>query len=618
MARVNQNQPYTASAPAVSQTKKTGQSGQPATSDDNVFRLPHVSRFNTGQKVASLTVGLLLIILAGLFSLRLAYGQRIYPGVWGSGIYLGGLTKQEALSLLDKQTSTFVETPLFIAQDSSTTKINLHDINLDYNNNATVEQAYSQARRGNIFDQFAQQIMLMAGSGDKTQSSLDYDSAKLAAGILPIYEKAAVPVKNTSLDYSDGKLKIEPGQSGQRLDLSALLLELEQHFRTLDIKQIKTEPILIKPLVNEKTIQANQAALNNYTAVPLKLTAEGKSWEVGAKEIISWLSYPNAERTTVRRVTTLESFYPPVEKQAEVDFDQVQIRRFLGDIAGQINVDAQDAQLTIEGDRATVFKQSRDGKKLDIDKSTAAILASLNASGLENRAAALHVNVTKADVNDENINNLGIKELLSEGVSYFPGSSAARLTNVRVGASKFNGVLLKPGQTFSFGGILGDVGPEQGYAKSYVILDGKQGTDYGGGLCQVSSTAFRAALLAGLPIVERHNHAFAVSYYTEPFGVPGVDATIYYPQVDFKFKNDTGAHILVQTEMKGTTLKFKFYGTKTKSGAIRGPQFISGSNDANQPSHTVFWRDVIVNGQVTKTDTFNTWYKSALDYPHVD
>jgi vancomycin resistance protein YoaR len=134
----------------------------------------------------------------------------------------------------------------------------------------------------------------------------------------------------------------------------------------------------------------------------------------------------------------------------------------------------------------------------------------------------------------------------------------------------------------------------------------------------VSSTAFRAALTAGLPILERVNHAFAISYYTAPYGVPGVDATIYYPPVDFKFRNDTDAHLLIQTEMIGTTLKFRFYGTKKKEGVIRGPYFVSGSSDVNQPSQTVFYRDIKVNGQVTKTDTFNTYYQSALKFPKPD
>jgi len=98
--------------------------------------------------------------------------------------------------------------------------------------------------------------------------------------------------------------------------------------------------------------------------------------------------------------------------------------------------------------------------------------------------------------------------------------------------------------------------------------------------------------------------------------VPGVDATIYYPSVDFKFKNDTGSYILIQTIMQGTTLKFDFFGTKTKTGNIRGPQFVTGSSDATQPSHTVFYRDVLdLAGNVTKTDKFDTYYKSSKDFP---
>ncbi|MEO7617987.1 MAG: VanW family protein, partial [Candidatus Saccharibacteria bacterium] len=177
-------------------------------------------------------------------------------------------------------------------------------------------------------------------------------------------------------------------------------------------------------------------------------------------------------------------------------------------------------------------------------------------------------------------------------------------------------VLLAPGEQFSFGKILGDVGAEQGYKPELVILGDHEEKQYGGGLCQVSSTAYRAALLAGLPINQRYNHSFAISYYTAPYGVPGVDATIYYPQVDFKFTNDTGNYILIQTHMEGTTLTFDYYGTKVKSGQIRGPYFITGTTDNKQPSTTVFYRDVLdLAGNVIKTDTVNTHYESSDKYP---
>lgn len=531
---------------------------------------------------------------------------------------MGGLTKDEAKKLLDEQTAKYIDTPLYIASETGTVKVDLRAIDLTYDNQALVNQLFDQGRSGNILSQLEGQISLIFGSGEKDSSLASYSAEKLSIALDELYDKSASPASNAIVAYTDNQLNIEPGKSGQRLNLGSLILDIDDHIHTLNIKQINAAVITTEPLVSNATIAANKTTIEQYTSKPLKITGAEKSWDVAPKDIISWLKYPSATITKVSNTPIMLSFYPSATPVVQFTLDKSDIKSYLGGIASQINQEAQDAQLTIDGDKATVFKQSRDGKKLDVDKSADAIFAALTSADSTNRTVALNVNVTKAAVSDDNINNLGIKELLSEGVSYFPGSSAARLTNVRVGAAKFNGVLLKPGDTFSFGALLGDVGPEQGYAKSYVILDGKQDTDYGGGLCQVSSTAYRAALLAGLPIVERHNHAFAVSYYTEPYGVPGVDATIYYPQVDMKFKNDTGAHILIQTEMKGTTLKFRFYGTKTKSGVIRGPQFVSGNSDANQPSHTVFWRDVMVNGNVTKTDTINTYYKSALDYPHIN
>ena len=268
----------------------------------------------------------------------------------------------------------------------------------------------------------------------------------------------------------------------------------------------------------------------------------------------------------------------------------------------------------MQAGKLTVTRASIEGLKLDQDAAVEVITTAVGLSGSRN--LKLKAAVTQADVREDNLDQLGIKELISEGQTFFPGSPSTRLTNVRAGANRFNGVLLKPGEVFSFGALLGDVGPQTGYVPELVILGDHEEKQYGGGLCQVSSTAYRAALLAGLPIVERHNHSFAISYYTNPYGVPGVDATIYYPQVDFKFKNDTPGYILIQTTMVGTSLTFDYYGTKTKSGAIRGPEFVTGSNDVTKPSHTVFYRDILdVTGNVTKTDTVNTYYESSLNFP---
>jgi vancomycin resistance protein YoaR len=351
--------------------------------------------------------------------------------------------------------------------------------------------------------------------------------------------------------------------------------------------------------------------VNSITQKPITLTYGDKSWVISQQQILDWLYIENQEKPL--RQDLLNRYYNTPTQLSDFTIEKQNVVAFLNGIAGEINQEAVDATLTISGGRATVFKQSQDGRTLNVEKAADSIIAAAKSNS--GQPLELAVDVKKAAVSDENIDNLGIKELIGEGVSYFPGSSAARLQNISVGTSRYRGVLLKPGQVFSFGEILGEVGPAQGYAESKVILDGRQEFQYGGGLCQVSSTIFRAALNAGLPILERTNHAFQVSYYTQPFGVPGVDATIYYPAVDFKFKNDTSKHILIEPELAGTTLTFRFYGTKEKEGKIRGPFFNFGSTDVNAPSQTTFYRDIIVNGAVTKTDTFTTYYKSALDFP---
>src|SRR5262249_9456164 len=175
-----------------------------------------------------------------------------------------------------------------------------------------------------------------------------------------------------------------------------------------------------------------------------------------------------------------------------------------------------NAQLAMESDQLTVLQPSRDGVKVDQAAAVEGITAALTKHG-DDRRVTLKLRDATAEVNENNLAQLGIKELIAEGETTFPGSTNNRLINIRAGSKQFNGVLLKPGEQFSFGKILGDVGPETGYVPELVILANHEEKQYGGGLCQVASTAYRAALLAGLPIDERHNHSFAVSYYTAPF-----------------------------------------------------------------------------------------------------
>ena len=168
----------------------------------------------------------------------------------------------------------------------------------------------------------------------------------------------------------------------------------------------------------------------------------------------------------------------------------------------------------------------------------------------------MHNNVKAAE--------LGITGLVSSQVTSFKGSSAERLNNIRTGSGQFHGVMIPPGGTFSFNEFLGDISLDKGFSEALIIYAGKTIKGVGGGICQVSTTAFRAAFFGGYPIVERHSHAYRVIYYERqtPRGQgPGLDAAIFTPEADFKFKNDREAWLLIETYIypASGTVQFKFY-----------------------------------------------------------
>lgn len=154
-------------------------------------------------------------------------------------------------------------------------------------------------------------------------------------------------------------------------------------------------------------------------------------------------------------------------------------------------------------------------------------------------------------------------EQVSEGTTYFAGSSAERRRNIVNTVEKFRGVVIPPGEEFSFYKVVGDVTLANGFVDALVIVGDRTEMGVGGGVCQVSTTVFRAAFWAGVPVLERYAHGYVVGWY----GEPGMDASIFTPDADFRFLNDTGHYLLIQPDidLKKGRLTFHVYGAKNRS-----------------------------------------------------
>lgn len=273
-------------------------------------------------------------------------------------------------------------------------------------------------------------------------------------------------------------------------------------------------------------------------------------------------------------------------------------------LAGDVKQPVREPKLTIRNNWATSFEPGQDGRGVDLYRLRQLMLT--NKEQIDLPVVIVPPLKSLADTN-----TLGITELVAVGESNFTGSPRNRVHNVSVGADKFNGLIIAPGEEFSFNKFLGDVDAENGFLPELVIKSGSLIPEFGGGLCQVSSTTFRAAMNAGLPITARRNHSFAVQYYAPQ----GTDATIYPGSVDFKFVNNLSSHLLMRTRIEDSHLYFEFYGTKDKREvAFEGPVVYDKKTDGSMK--TTWTRHVTTNGSVT-TQVFNSTYQPPALFKRV-
>lgn len=292
---------------------------------------------------------------------------------------------------------------------------------------------------------------------------------------------------------------------------------------------------------------------------------------------------------------------PPTTKQITYLYDPKPLYLWAEKTLPQYKSNSVEPELVIEQGRVATFIPPKDGSIVDIRNTVDALIAAYQDN--QNRALAVTI-VLHPNKKLSETNTLGINELLSRGESNFKGSPKNRRHNIDVGVAKIKGLIIKPGEEFSFNKNICPVDKEGGYLPELVIK-GNEGTipEYGGGLCQVSSTTYRSAMKAGLPITMRKNHSYAVQYYSPQ----GSDATTYCGGIDFRFKNDTAGSILIWPYLVDKdNLAFDFYGTKDdRTVTLTKPVVYDRKTDGSMKAT---WERSVTKDGITKHDEFKSVY----------
>ena len=577
------------------------------------------------QVIAALVSGVVLflaVLVAFTLGYQLMYAGRIFPGVSVAGVDLSGLTPSDAALKLNQALSYPITGKILFRDGEKAWVATPAELGMVFDPSSSAVTAYGLGRSGGLVDALSSQVRA-GGLGVNVPPVILFDQRVAFQYLSQISTQINQPVVEATLSLNGTEIVTQPGQVGRELKIDATLVYLGAQLQTFSDGEVPLVVQEIQPQVLDVSAQADMA--RQVLSQPLTLSVPNASSGDPGPYV-----YPVEVLANMLGVQRSGN-------NIQVTLNPAGLRDLLVPVKNQVDRAPSNAKFIFNDTTLLldIVENSKTGRALDVDASIQAVNDALLRG---EHSVALVINETQPQVPDTATGQeLGITELVYAETTYFYGSSAERKQNIQAAAARFQSVLVAPGETFSMGATMGDVSLENGFAEALIIYGGRTIKGVGGGVCQVSTTLFRAVFNAGYPIVERHSHAYRVSYYEQTASgavdpkLAGLDATVYFPLVDFKFVNDTPYWIQMETYMGNDSLTWKLYSTKdgrsvtwettgTKNIVPAPAPLFEVNSDLNKGQiKQVDWaaigadvaitRTVWKNGAVYFTDTFNTHYQ---------
>ena len=463
------------------------------------------------------------------------------PGVRVGGIDVGGLSPQEALERVESAWRPFLDSPVVFRLDGRAWRPSGSDIGLRTDFQAPLREIVGSRVSGGLLDRMGEP----PAATSPTTPVVSYDR-EVARQYL---QSLAVGFDQPSVDAAlqlrdDGRVSLTPSQPGRVVNVARALADMEVGLaqravgHVVDLGYRQDEPA-----VSMSDAEAALATVRQMIGQPIWLVHGTGGWMIEPSQLQGALVLDRDDTGYAPRieVTRFNDVFQRIEdtlsaepRHGEFDFDEKQ-------------------------DRVLAFQPGHPGQRLDRPALERAILDATQQPG-ERRVDIPLILLNKEF--DTFANPLGIKDLLGVGSSIYKGSPDYRDHNISVGAGKLDGMIVRPGETFSFNERIGAFTKAEGWVEGSVIVEDRTEQGIGGGICQVSTTLFRAALAAGLPIEERWPHLYRVRYYEMGGFSIGYDSTIFSPGIDLKFTNDYAHPIMLRVliDRRLATLDFELWG----------------------------------------------------------
>ncbi|NUT36244.1 MAG: vanomycin resistance protein VanB [Hamadaea sp.] len=479
-----------------------------------------------------------IVLIAGLTAAVLAAGVAVTAyatagdiprGTTVLGIALGGLSRAEAAQALRDGLAddAALSTPVSVRIGDRQTQVQPGDVGLAVDVDATVAAA---ARSG----------WKLWGSRAVAPVST-VDESRLESALRPTAAKVAQAMTVPAVTFEGLTPKPVYPVSGKGLDAAVAAQAVTGHW--LDGGAVEVPLADVRPATTREDVDKLVAELATpAVAAPVTLTVDGHAIEVTPQAIAKSLVLKG---DATGRIT------PRV--------DVAKLRSALGTKLSSLETRPQQARIEVAGGTPKIVA-STGGKVVDDAALGASLLAVLPQSTGRTVTAAL--TEVQAETTGQDLSELGIKERVSTFTTHFTGGlSSARSKNIVQAAKEVDGAIVKPGKTFSLNGHTGPRGYAEGYHDAPVIIDGKLVPGVGGGVSQFTTTLFNASYYAGMTDVEHKPHSYYFSRYPSV-----IESTIFYPSLDFKFRNDTPYGVLIDTSYTSDSITVSMWSTKYYDG----------------------------------------------------
>lgn len=569
-------------------------------------------------------VPLMLLVLlggagfAGLTWLDRQYAERIYPNVALQGIDLSQKTRAEAEHALTAAFDDFLRQPITIQYQGTTWQPTPAELGIKVNVQRAVAEAYN-AGRSNGLVQNLRQVATIYQQGLDLPLRITVDGNALNTYLSTIAADVEQPPIEAALTVAEAKVQARDSVDGRMVLLDDTAADIVQQVKLLKPRAVTLRTADLKPLLGTASIAEARRTTEAMLATPLGLKFKDKTFEL--------------DQATLAEMIVLQRVEIDGKTLLNAQLDQAKLEKWAFKLADKIGRSSVEPRVNWNGGNLQIIREGRIGYRLDVARTVEMINGAVTTV---TRELELPVEEVQPRVTAETLHSLGINELVSLGKSDFTGSAEYRITNIKAGVKLLNGILIPPDGEFSFNENVGNIDAENGFVEGYAIVGNRTQKEPGGGICQDSTTLFRAAFYAGLPFTDWTPHRFRISWY-EKYDTIGMDSTIFTGGgPDLRFVNDTGNWLLVQGYVNDAdaTVTFALYGTKVPGRTVERtePKITNETpapdkpvyiDDPEQPVGTFKQTDVArggmdieitriikQNGEVVRTNKFITKFEA--------